>query len=156
PTHARTAAELKRNYSLYLEARDALRRRFPQSNEFLKLLAQLDDNLRLDNPGPVEEGLVGYEQHVHEDLKHQLGFLQSQRSEVPEVLPLLPEALKARTLAKSGRICLRVFPSQDCWEREALERFVMDLKKVDPHVTGNPVLIYTYLEDMRIAYNQSA
>jgi predicted RND superfamily exporter protein len=81
--------------------------------------------------------------------------LKAQEAGVPDLLDQLPGPLKVRSVGRSGSLAIRIFPRGDAWEREPLERFVRQLQAVDPEITGTPVLIYYYLEELRHAYNVS-
>ncbi len=120
------------------------------------LLDRLDASLRPDSPGPAEGGVRSFANHLSRDLEARLGFLQTQQARPPGGLAQLPKELLSRSISERGRLVIRVFPKQDCWEREALEQFVRQLRQVDPQVTGTPVLILQYLQELRLAFSVSA
>lgn len=96
---------------------------------------------------------------MNDDLKEKVEFLKTQKSDRPDLLAGLPETVRSRSISKTGSFCLRIFPKYDCWEREALEAYVHQLKKVGDEskvtITGSPFLIYYYLEELRQAYSIS-
>lgn len=100
-------------------------------------------------PGPVETGLGAFESAFLADLNRLNHFLLEQkRGEFPP----LPQELRERWIGKSGCYRLRIVPREVVWDRAPLERLVVDLKSVVGEVTGPCVLIYAYLESLRVAY----
>lgn len=126
-----------------------------ERREGLARLDRLRDTLEGMGPGPIEEGLESFESQLLEDVRTSLGQLQSQKAGPPPGLDDLPPALRARGLGRQGEFLLSITPRENVWEREALTRFVADLERVDPEVTGSPVLIYHYLGELKRAYESS-
>lgn len=126
-----------------------------QARQLTRLLDRLESELDTMGPGAVEEGLNTFEQRLVDDLTLQLSVLKAQEPGLPDLLGQLPGTLKLRSVGRSGVLAIRIFPRGDAWEREPLERFVRQLQAVDPEITGTPVLIYYYLEELRHAYNVS-
>lgn len=120
------------------------------------LLDRLDASLSINSPGPAEGGVRAFANHLSADLEARLRFLQTQRAVPPAGLNQLPRELLSRSRSEHGRLVVRIFPKHDCWEREALEQFVRQLRQVDPKVTGTPVLILQYLQELRLAFSVSA
>lgn len=156
------ASELRALYRVYervrpqlLQAAEQLHNE-PEGPRLRELLVRLERLLDPGNPGPLSEGLQSYQRSAFDDLRRQLDFLKQQQSDLPDVLGNVPPELRMRSIAPNGTVCLRIFPREDCWEREPLTRFVSELRTVDPHVTGTPVLIYTYLEQLKKAYTLAA
>jgi uncharacterized protein len=129
------------------------------SRAVTELLTRFELKLDPSQPGPLEAALTGYQRAMNDDLKEKVEFLKTQKSDIPDLLAGLPETVRSRSISKSGSFCLRIFPRFDCWEREPLEAFVHELKKVGDQskvtVTGSPFLIYYYLEELRQAYSIS-
>ena len=51
----------------------------------------------------------------------------------------LPANLVDRYVGQHGKYLLKIFGRGDIWDTQALERFVNDVRSVDPQVTGNPL-----------------
>jgi uncharacterized protein len=51
----------------------------------------------------------------------------------------LPPELRARYVSPQGQWLLQVFPKDQVWDMEPLERFVQEVRSVDPDVTGTPL-----------------
>lgn len=160
----RTGEQMENLYSAYQAARRqskvALKvwRTGPlrqEADHFEALLHRLDASLDADNPGPMQDAMRAFERNEIGQVMLETKLLKQQVSEPPQVLQALPPELLRRTVSPNGRVSLRVFPREDCWERDALGRFVKNLRHIDRNATGYAVLVYYYLEDMRKAYIQS-
>src|SRR5207249_532609 len=66
----------------------------------------------------------------------------------------VPKELRAKFISDGGRFLLQIHPGVDIWDREGAQRFVSDLRSVDPDVTGTPVITYEALHLMERAYRQ--
>lgn len=155
------ASDLLLMYDSYMSMRERINAAVrslqgePEGPRLQKAVARLERLLDPENPGPIAEGLKTYQQALLADMQTQLTNLREQRVEPPDMLKLVPPEVRMRSIAADGTVCLRIFPKEDCWEREPLSRFVGDLARVDKDITGTPVLIYNYLEQLRGAYNIS-
>jgi hopanoid biosynthesis associated RND transporter like protein HpnN len=152
-----SAFSLLETYNSYLMLRPRLLELARQLQEpaLVPLMVRLEKVMDPANPGPLAAGLQAYQKDLLLELKRQLSFLREQRAEVPDLLAMVPPELRARSLSPRGTICLRIFPKENCWEREPLGRFVSQLQEVDADLTGTPVLIFSYLELLRSAYSVS-
>ena len=61
----------------------------------------------------------------------------------------VPAFLRNSFISGSGKFLLQVYPKADVWERDEQEKFIQELRTVDPHVTGSPVLFYEYTSRLR-------
>ena len=52
---------------------------------------------------------------------------------------MLPPKSGIAMSGRSGRYLLRIHPAVDIWQQAGAERFVTDLRRVDPDVTGPPI-----------------
>lgn len=64
----------------------------------------------------------------------------------------LDGALVSRFIGARGKHLLRVYAKGDIWERESLERFVRDVERVDPRITGHPIQTYYASGQMQRSY----
>ena len=114
------------------------------------LLAKLS-RAALRRAGPALEQLQG---QVAGDFADKLTTFQKNlppRTVVPGDAP--PE-LRHRYVGSSGRYLLRIQPAVDIWQREGAERFVTDLRRVDPDVTGPPITSYEAIRFIQHGYFQ--
>ncbi len=51
---------------------------------------------------------------------------------------------------------MRVFPKENIWEREPLERFVRDVQSVAPKATGTPLGLYEFVDILQRGYINAA
>ena len=155
------AAQLLQMYDSYLDMRARIKHSVralldqPDGPRLQKVISRLEERLNPENPGPIASGLQAYQADLLADLQTQLTILREQRVDPPDMLKLVPPEVRMRSIAADGTVCLRIFPKEDCWERIPLGRFVTDLSKVDKDITGTPVLIFNYLEQLRSAYGIS-
>ena len=48
----------------------------------------------------------------------------------------LPPALRNRFVGITGKYLLQVYPKNDVWQRANQEKFIEELRTIDPDVTG--------------------
>ena len=68
----------------------------------------------------------------------------------------LPPAFRDQFVGVTGKFLLQVYPKDDVWQRDNQEKFVADLRTVDPNVTGTPVQLYEYEALLKNSYLQAA
>ena len=93
---------------------------------------------RMD-PGPIQDGLVDFQDDMRNDLRIILDFLKKQKAEGPKLGDLPPELL-LRYVSRDGYFRQNIQPVKNIWERENLEEFLVEIKSVDPAVMGHPVI----------------
>lgn len=106
--------------------------------------------------------LVGMEQALRafpmapEPLRQRLETLRAVASPEPPTWADLPEGMVARFVGRNGKQLLKIYCKGDIWEHGAMERFVAELRSVDPDATGNPVQIYEASRQMKQSYQTAA
>ena len=65
-----------------------------------------------------------------------------------------PPEIRHRYVGASGRYMLRIHPAVDIWQQAGAERFVTDLRRVDPDVTGPPITSFEAIRFIRHGYFQ--
>ena len=70
----------------------------------------------------------------------------------PPVLQDLPRELTDRFVGKTGKHLLKVYARGNIWEMDKLSRFVADIEKVDPKITGSPVQTFYASRHMQKSY----
>ncbi len=93
-----------------------------------------------------------YQISVFGTMQRNLAFLAQQKTTgtiTPDDIPL---PLKERYLSPSGKLLIEISPKENIWDREPDERFVRELRTVDPHVTGMAVQNYEYIDLLRASY----
>ena len=105
-------------------------------------------------PGPVEDGLVMFQRDFKLEIFAIMTFLRNQ-SDQPSSLEQIPKNLQVRSVGRTGKLAVYIYPKENIWERPALERFVNDVRSVDPDVLGDAVTIYHYTQALRVAFERS-
>lgn len=122
-----------------------LKKRFSGGDaEVSQMLAQL-------GPGPIQDGLSHFFAEFKQDLTRRREWLEAQREQpLPQWDQLPPDLLNRY---RQGSLWLiKIYPKEDIWEKAPLERFLQDITRVDPQVTGLPLLTHTYLEQIKDSY----
>jgi hopanoid biosynthesis associated RND transporter like protein HpnN len=102
------------------------------------------------------EKLAQFQQALFADLTGTFKLLQNQDNSTPLRIEDLPPALRHRYVGVGGKFLLQVYPKDDVWERDNQEKFVSELRTIDPNVTGTPVQLYEYETLMKNSYVQAA
>jgi hopanoid biosynthesis associated RND transporter like protein HpnN len=88
-------------------------------------------------------------------LPDKLNMLKSSLDPSPVTLADVPAEMKKRFIGKTGKYLLQVAPKYEIFDREPLEAFIKDVRKVDVHATGEPVMVYESMTIMRDAYRRA-
>jgi hopanoid biosynthesis associated RND transporter like protein HpnN len=136
-------------------ALDTLKRRMDRANatsgpggpseEFLvisRATTALLGRVKGGERGAVEVALADYQAQLAGDFGQQWQRLQLATRPSPITLDDLPEELRRKFIGKSGRLLLQIYSRLDLWDRASQERFVEELRTVDPDVTGQPIVGY--------------
>src|SRR3989338_11045052 len=128
----------------------------PDENEKRTLLHSLDQFLDLNPITPLSKPL---EPEKLKETLHQLEIslnlisnkaFQAGKTEsiktnlTPPALKQedLPQTLKHRLIGKDGRLALLIFPEKNIWNPTDLNQFVLELRSVNPLVTGTPIEVF--------------
>jgi predicted RND superfamily exporter protein len=65
-----------------------------------------------------------------------------------------PPEIRHRYIGATGRFLLRMHPAVNIWQQAGAERFVTDLRRVDPDVTGPPITSYEAIRFISHGYFQ--
>jgi hopanoid biosynthesis associated RND transporter like protein HpnN len=126
----------------------------PTKTQILEADSLLNQIIPLLNPRqhPQSAARLGaFEKRFFQDLKDMWDLLRENLHSTPPTIQVLPPQVKSRFVSSQGDYLIRVFPSQDIWEQQPLEKFVHDLRTVDPQVVGDPVLLYHFNRAFRNA-----
>jgi predicted RND superfamily exporter protein len=97
-----------------------------------------------------------FQQNMAGDLLSRLHILRSMANPSPPELADLPESLTQRFVGKDGHYLLKIYGRGNIWDMDALERFVKDVRSVDPRSTGNPLQAYEASLEMKSGYERAA
>jgi hypothetical protein len=100
--------------------------------------------------------LTAFQQSLFGDLKEAVGVILQQDDREGLSVGDLPPFLRERFISRSGNFLLQVYPREDVWQRDQQERFVRELRTVDPNVTGTPVQFYEYTSMLKQSFQKAA
>ena len=118
-------------------------------------MSQLFDELSLLGPGPIEDGLTNFQSNFFSDLDSMVEFLQLQDPDQTMTLDQLPENLKLRSIGRTGKLVLRIYPKKNIWEREALNEYIEQVRATDPLAIGAPIMIWHHTNMLKQAFEQA-
>jgi hypothetical protein len=95
--------------------------------------------------------LAAFEERFFQDLRDKWNFLRDNIAAPLPRLTDLPPEVRDRFVSAQGTFLMRVFSSEDIWDPAPLGKFVNDLRRVDPDVTGDPVLLLVFTHAFRNA-----
>jgi hopanoid biosynthesis associated RND transporter like protein HpnN len=81
--------------------------------------------------------------------------LQAMTDTRPVGIRDLPQELASRFISPRGAWLLQVYPKAQIWDGPPLERFVADVRSVDPDVTGTPLQTFEASRAIRRSYQQA-
>jgi predicted RND superfamily exporter protein len=100
--------------------------------------------------------LAEFQQALFNDVRETFDALRQQDNSAPVRIEDLPQALRDRFVGVTGKYLLMVYPKEDVWQREHQKRFIADLEKIYPNVTGTPVQLYHYTDLLKRSYEEAA
>ena len=118
-------------------------------------LERVRDSLRRKGPEECYQAIAAFQQRAAGDLLTRLHALAGVADPQPPALADLPPSLVERFVGSSGRHLLKIYGRGDIWNFESLEKFVRDVRSVDPRATGNPVQAYEGSREMKRSYEQA-
>lgn len=108
----------------------------PAAQALLKSLADYATQTRLD-----ATKLAALDGALTASLPARLRELRDALEPTPIAIDAIPAALRDRQIAADGRAMIEVIPKGDMRDREQLKAFVGDVRSIEPHATGSPVVI---------------
>ncbi len=114
--------------------------------EVSNLLLRLRTLLNPEANPQAAARLAAFEEKFFADLQDRWELLQAnlERTLSPPQIEDLPLKVRERFVSPEGQYLVRIFPAQDIWNPGPLGHFVRDLRKIDPDVAGDPVLLYEF------------
>ncbi|NBU40305.1 MAG: hypothetical protein EBS51_05750 [Planctomycetia bacterium] len=119
-------------------------------------IERIRDALRRLTPEECYRTVSAFQQRAAGDLLSRLHALAVVADPEPPSLDDLPPSLVERFVGSSGRHLLKIYGRGDIWNFDSLERFVHDVRSVDPRATGNPLQAYEASLEMKRSYEQAA
>lgn len=128
----------------------------PRSAEVRRRIETVRRRLRTLYEPECRKRLELYQAEMCGDLLNRLHELRSMADPTPPALSDLPEGLRTRFVSDNGNYLLKIHPAGNIWDMDELERFVTDVRSVDPNVTGNPIQTYVASKSMQQSYQWAA
>lgn len=128
----------------------------PQAAEAGETLRKMREMLRSVPPEEYERRVREYQQTGAKDLLDRLRMLQAASMPTPPSIKDFPEGVATRFIGKSGHYLLQVYSKANIWEVKAMERFVRQVRSVDPEATGNPLQVYEASHEMKASFELAA
>jgi hypothetical protein len=122
-----------------------------------KLTAAIDRltrKIRENEGGAVEPALTALQQQLYRDFVRSFQRLQANLAPKRVGLEQVPAELKNRYYNSNGLFLIQIHPSVNIWDRADAQRFVSELRSVDPEVTGTPIITFEAIRLMERAYQQ--
>jgi len=137
-----TDVELKRDMVSLREAIENLR----------KTMLQGDTNALAEHANKLAQ----FQQALFNDMRTTFQLLKNQDDRAPLHVEDLPSVFRNQFVGVTGKYLLQVFPRENMWQRDNQEKFITELRTVDPEVTGTPVQLYELEELLKNSYLQAA
>jgi hopanoid biosynthesis associated RND transporter like protein HpnN len=100
--------------------------------------------------------LAAFQAALFDDLRETFQTLQNQDDRAPMTIQDLPQALRDRFVGVTGKFLLMVYPKEDIWLRPHQKKFIEEVGRVYPDLTGTPVQLFHYTELLKASYEQAA
>jgi hypothetical protein len=100
--------------------------------------------------------LTAFQQGLARELKETIEAIAQQDDRERLRWEDVPLFLRERYLSRSGRFRLEVHPKENVWQPDSQERFVRELRTVDPNVTGSPVQFYESTSRLKRSFQKAA
>ena len=135
---------------------EAMLQTTPRGRQIVERLQWIRTALRQTPETECYRRLSWYQRCVADNLLNGLHSLAEVSNPEPPDYSDLPEGLVARFLGPNGCHLMRVYSRADIWDMDAMERFVHEVRSVDPRATGNPLQTYEASRQMKQSYEQAA
>ncbi len=102
------------------------------------------------------EKLGVFQRALFNDIGDTFQMLQLQDDRARLLEENLPAVLRNRFIGKNGKFLLQVYPREDVRQRDPQEKFVQEMRTIDPNVTGEPVQLFEYTTLLKDSYITAA
>jgi len=110
-----------------------------EASEWARRIAEV---LQHTAPATAATRLSQFSQKLFADYRIKMADLKSSAHPTPVKIEDLPEDLKTRFMSADGKFLLLIYPNINIWEREAMEKFLFEMRQIHPKVTGNAVHMF--------------
>ncbi|UFS71356.1 MMPL family transporter [Geomonas sp. RF6] len=127
----------------------------PKVQKFLGILDAFFAKLEKEKDRNAVGMLQDFQGGMFRELPEKIGVLKESLQASPVTEGDIPAELKSRFIGKSGKYQLQIAPKGEIFDFAPLKRFLDDVRRVDPHATGEPVMVYESMTIMRDAYQRA-
>lgn len=100
--------------------------------------------------------LGGYQHAMLTALQVQFQAIAAAADPTPVEAGDINDGFRQRFVSPKGDWLLRIYPRDEVWEEEPLEKFVADVRSVDPNATGTPIQNFEGARQIRESYYEAA
>ncbi|MDB6020442.1 MAG: putative exporter of the superfamily [Pedosphaera sp.] len=120
-------------------------------NQLRRQMLNMDQTL-------AAQKLAAFQQALFNDVNETFQSIHDQDNSSRLHIEDLPPALRNRFIGVSGKYLIQVYPKKgmDIWAHDNQEKFVSEVRSVDPKVTGTPVQLLEYTTLLKNSYVQAA
>jgi uncharacterized protein len=152
-----TVFENFRNATVKLKAKLEEERRPEAKNvgAFLTVLDRFFAGLEKEKDRNAVGMLQDFQGGMFRELPEKIGLLKESLNASPISDADIPPELRSRFVGKTGKFMLQVAPKGEIFDLKPLKAYLNDVRRVDPHATGEPVMVYESMTIMRDAYRMA-
>jgi predicted RND superfamily exporter protein len=123
-----------------------------QAAGFLKTLDRFFAGLEKEKDRNALGMLREFQGDLLAGLPEKLETLKKTLNAAPVTPADIPEELRKRFVGKTGKYLLQIVPKYRIYDREPLQAFIRDVRKIEPNATGEPIMVYESMTIMRDSY----
>jgi predicted RND superfamily exporter protein len=137
------------------QAQDVVSRN-PAGTECARHLEMLREAMRRFTVAECFAKISQFQQQMAGELLSHMYTLRSIANPEPPQLSDLPASLVNRYVGHTGKHLLKIYGKGDIHNMDALQRFVREVRSVDPQATGNPLQTYECSLEMMRSYKNAS
>jgi len=122
---------------------------------FLAILDKFFAGLEKEKDKNAVGMLSDFQGGMFRDLPDKIGVLKESLKAAPVTDADIPPELRARFVGKTGKFMLQVAPKGEIFDLKPLKAYLDQVRSVDPHASGEPVMVYESMTIMRDAYRMA-
>ena len=113
---------------------------------------RVTDKMAKTDPKTAQKRLSEFSNKLFADYRIKIADLRKNANPSPVEINELPNEMRKRFISKKGRFLISIFPSVDFWDIDEREKFLAQLRSVDPDVVGNAVHMFESSRLMKEGY----
>ena len=122
---------------------------------FLTILDKFFAGLEKEKDRNAVGMLQDFQGGMFRELPEKIALLKESLNATPITDADIPVELRSRFVGKTGKLMLQVAPKGEIFDLKPLKAYLKDVRSVDPHATGEPVMVYESMTIMRDAYRMA-